>query len=176
MTVPTGAIPMLGGLSLRFVTPRDDDFLMLLFKAARPWFNWTTLERDAVWALYEQQMKVVRAGTGAVYPEHLDFVVEKTGQAVAHVVVDLGYHDWRITQLEVHPEARGKGIGSDIVRSLQAAAAKPRLPLTVSTLMTETRTVKFWGTLGFGLIAEMPPALHLAWLPPGRPLASTRLS
>lgn len=172
MTAFAGAIPMLGGLSLRFVKPSDEDFLLELFMAARPWFNWSTLERDAIRTLYEQQWHITRQGTGAVYPEHLDFMVEKTGQTVAHLVVDLGYHDWRITQLEVHPLARAKGIGSDVVRGLQAGAARFMMPLTVSAMIAAQGAVRFWGRMGFGLTAETPPMLQLAWFPPGHPAAA----
>lgn len=169
MTAFSGAIPMLGGLSLRFVVPSDQDFLLELFMAARPWFNWSSLERDAIRALYEQQWRITREGTGAVYPEHLDFVVEKTGQAVAHLVVDLGLQDWRITQLEVHPLARSKGIGSDVVRSIQAGSAKFTMPLTVSVMLADPGAMRFWARMGFGLVAETPPMLQLAWFPPGHP-------
>jgi GNAT superfamily N-acetyltransferase len=169
MTAFAGAIPMLGGLSLRFAAPSDRDFLLELFMAARPWFNWSTLDLDAIHALYEQQWKITREGTGAMYPEHLDFVVEKTGQAVAHLVVDLGYHHWRITQLEVHAQARSKGIGSDVVRSLQAAAAKFSHPLTVSAMMADPDALRFWGRMGFGAVAQAAPMLQLAWFPPGHP-------
>lgn len=168
MTAFAGSIAMLGGLSLRFATPKDEAFLLDMFMAARPWFRWADLERDAVRALYEQQWWITREGAGAVYPEHLDFVVEKTGQAVAHLVVDLGHHDWHISQLEVHPLARGKGIGSDVVRSLQAAAGGSGLPLGVSTPMTVPHAIRFWAGRGFRLAAEVPPMLRLVWLPPGR--------
>lgn len=163
MTAFAGSIAMLGGLSLRFVTPRDEGLLLELFMAARPWFQWADMERDAVRALYEQQRQITLAGTGAVYPEHLDFMVEKTGQAVAHLVIDLGYHDWRISQLEVHPLARSKGIGSDVVRSLQAAAARSGVALSAATPMAEPRAIKFWAGLGFLLAAETPPVLQLLW-------------
>lgn len=167
MAAFAGSIAMLGGLSLRFVTPRDEGLLLDLFMAARPWFQQTGLERDAVRALYEQQRQLTLAGTGAVYPEHLDFVVEKTGQAVAHLVVDLGHRDWRISQLEVHPLARSKGIGSDVVRSLQEAAGSSGVPLSVSTPMAEPRAIRFWAGLGFLLAAETPPVLQLLWRSPG---------
>lgn len=171
-----GSFPMCGGLSMRFSRPADEAFLLDMFMAARPWFDWTNLERDGIRALYEDQLRLTRIGTGAVYPDHLDFVVEKTDQAVAHVVIDLGYHDWRVTQLEVHPLARGKGIGSDIIRSLQAAAQNGGMPLTVSTPMIQTNALTFYGRLGFGVVGEQAPMVHLAWLPPGRSLQSTRLS
>lgn len=150
---------------MRFVRPSDENFLLDLFMAARPWFNWVDHERDYIRFLYDEQMRITRLGTGAAYPEHMDFIIERTGQAVAHVVVDLGYHDWRITQLEVHAQARGKGIGSDVVRSLQGAAIRACLPLTVSALVG-TSAPAFYARLGFRLAGEQPPMVHMAWLPP----------
>jgi GNAT superfamily N-acetyltransferase len=176
MSQPVAALRLLGGLSLRPSVPADENLLLELFMAARPWFNWTDLEPDAIRFLYEEQWRINRIGVGTVYPEHLDFVVEKTGQAVAHLLIDLGYHDWRITQFAVHPKARNKGIGSDVVRSLQAAAATPLLPLTVSTAAVLTGAVRFWTRHGFRIVSDAPPVLHMAWLPAGRPVESTWFS
>ncbi|MGE5503333.1 MAG: GNAT family N-acetyltransferase [Actinomycetota bacterium] len=169
MTSFSGSLKLPGGAALRFSRPSDQDFLLKLFMAARPWFDWTTLPADGIRALYEDQMRLTRMGAGAAYPEHLDFIVERTGQDIGHLVIDLGYSDWHINFLELHPEARGKGIGRDIVQGLQAAAAGVKLPLTVSTPDFLAGAVQFYARLGFGLIFYQQPMVHLGWCPPGMP-------
>jgi ribosomal protein S18 acetylase RimI-like enzyme len=165
-----GSIPLMGGLGLRPALPADQTFLLQLFVESRPWLSWADRDRDFLQMLYEQQYQALRAGLGARYPEHLDFIVERTGQAVGRLVVDLGYADWRISELAVVAAARGKGIGSDLVRSLQAAAGQLRLPLTLSTPMAGTNARPLYERLGFRVTAVRPPLYEMAWYPPGVPV------
>lgn len=169
MGSPAGSLPLLGGLGLRPVRPTDQAFLLQLFVESRPWLAWAGLERDALQALYEQQYQALRTGLGAKYPEHLDFIVERTGQAVGRLAIDLGYADWRLSELAVVAAARGKGIGTDLVRSLQAAAGRVRLPLTLSTPMAGTNARPLYERLGFRVVAVQPPHYEMAWFPPGVP-------
>lgn len=166
MASQTGSLPLFGGLGLRPIRPSDQDFLLRLFIESRPWLSWADTDRDVLQALYEQQFRAMRAGLESVYPEHMDFIVERTGQAVGRLVVDLGYADWRISELAIVAAARGKGIGTDLVRSLQAAAESVRLPITLSTPMvgaTDGRSL--YERLGFQVTAVRPPHYDMAWLP-----------
>lgn len=165
----TGSLPVRGGLALRPATARDEPLLLSLFMESRPWLSWADADRDVVRALYEQQYRAMRAGQEALYPEHLDFVIERTGQAVGRLVVDLGHGDWRISELHVLAAARGKGIGSDVVRSLQAAAASLRLPITLSTPMAGSNGRAVYERLDFRVTAIRPPHYDMAWTPPGLP-------
>ena len=169
MASQTGSLPLFGGLGLRPIRPSDQDFLLQLFIESRPWLSWADTDRDVLQALYEQQFRTMRAGLESVCPEHMDFIVERTGQAVGRLVVDLGYADWRISELAIVAAARGKGIGSDLVRSLQAAAGRVRLPLTLSTPMAGTNARPLYERLGFRVTAVLPPHYEMAWYPPGVP-------
>lgn len=167
-----GSLQLYGGLSLRAARPADQDFLLDMFVASRPWLNAASQDRDFVRTLYEQQYRGLQAALEERYPQHLDFVLERTGQAVGRVILDLGYADWRLSELQVHPLAQGKGIGSDLIRSLQAAAANAGMPLTLATLMVMTRAQEFYRRLGFRVVGQNPPAVELAWFPPGHPGAA----
>jgi ribosomal protein S18 acetylase RimI-like enzyme len=140
--------------------------LLELFIDARPWLSWAQGDRDFLHTLYEQQYRVMCAGKEAQYPEHLDFIVERLGQAVGRVVIDLGYADWRIAELQLHPKARKKNIGSDLLRSLQQAAANMSMPITLSTPMFGSSAAAFFQRLGFQVTQTRPPVLDMAWYPP----------
>ncbi|MET7245878.1 GNAT family N-acetyltransferase [Methylobacterium sp. EM32] len=170
MVAYAGSIPVLGGLGLRPIRPTDQTFLLQLFIESRPWLSWAADDRDVLHALYEQQFKALRAGLETMYPEHLDFVVERTGQAVGRLAVALSPTDWHISELAIVAAARGKGIGSDLVRSLQAAAGQQRLPLTLSTPMSGTNARPLYERLGFRVMAIQPPLYRMAWFPPGVPM------
>lgn len=167
MAPPSGSIPLFGGLGLRPTTPKDAPFLLDLFREARPWLSWTDDDRDAVRALYEQQYRAMRTGQEALYPEHLDFVVERTGQAVGRLIVDLGHADWRVSELQILAAARGKGIGANLIRSLQSAAGRLRLPITLSTPMFGTNGRAVYERLDFVVTAVRPPHYDMAWYPAG---------
>jgi ribosomal protein S18 acetylase RimI-like enzyme len=166
MVAYAGSIPLLGGLGLRAPRPADQDFLLQLFVESRPWLSWAADDRDVLHALYEQQFKALRAGLETAYPEHLDFIVERTGQAVGRLAIDLGVRDWRISELAIVAAARGKGIGTGLVRSLQMAAEQQRLPITLSTPMAGAIDGRsLYERLGFQVTAVRPPLYEMAWLP-----------
>lgn len=166
-----GSLHFPGGVDVRFATPADETFLIDLFISSRPWLSWVVGEKDFIRSLYEQQYAFNRIGQEAVYPEHLDFVIETTGVAVGRLIVDLGYGDWRIAELQVAVPARGRGIGSSVIRGLQAAAAKCRLPLTLSTPIMGSNGYGIYSRLGFQVTAVTPPSVQMAWFPPGHPQA-----
>ena len=108
-------------------------------------------------------------GSTTVRTPARDFVVEKTGQPVGRIVMDLGRYDWRVSEVEIHRLARGKGIGTDLLRSFQGTAAQMRIPITLSVAEVDTRVHWFYHRLGFDLLAKTSPSLELIWLPPGHP-------
>lgn len=166
-----GAFAFPGNLGVRFTTPSDENFLLELFIEARPWLAWAEGEKDFIRSLYEQQYRAMRAGQEAIYPEHVDLMVERAGDRVGRLVVDLGYSDWRVSELQVLTRAQGKGIGSDVLRGLQMAAAPMLLPITLSTPMVGSHGRQVYERLGFRVTAVDPPHFHMAWFPPGHHMA-----
>lgn len=85
MASPRGSIPPFGELDLRPTAPKHAPFLLGLFQEARAWLSWADADRDAVRALYERQYRAMRTVQETLDPQHLDFVVERTGQAVGRL-------------------------------------------------------------------------------------------
>lgn len=165
-----GSFALPGNLSLRFAAPSDETFLLELFIEARPWLSWAEGDRDFLRSLYEQQYKAMRAGQEAIYPEHVDLVIEKSSDRVGRLVIDLGRADWRVSELQILARARGKGIGSDVLRGIQAAAASMLVPITLSTPIAGSHGRQVYERLGFRVTAVDPPHFHMAWAPVGHPL------
>lgn len=115
----------------------------------------------------------MRIGQEAIYPEHMDLVVEQAGDRVERLVVDLGYSDWWVSELQILTKARGKGVGSNVLGGLQRAAAKMLLPITLSTPMMGSYGRHVYERLGFRVMAVDPPHFHMAWFSQGHPMAST---
>ena len=164
-----GKLQLFGGLALRQTRAEDSVFLMDMFITARPWLCESSGDPDFVRFLYEDQYRINRNGLETLYPEHLDFLIERTGQSVGRLTLDFGRSDWRISILEIHPQARRKGIGGDLVRSLQKAASGPKMVLSGAALAYPPGGLDFWVRQGFRVMAMRPPILEIAWYPPGRP-------
>jgi len=90
-----------------------------------------------------------RSGTRDIPPlqEEVDAIVQHVQHQIALVAVKRGVlvgsvrgvkgdHGYVIRALIVHPTCQGQGIGSTLLRALEAALAKPaRVDLTTNTLM-----------------------------------------
>ena len=167
----SGSFQMPGGVALRLVRSGDGDFLFRLFVDARPWLSWTDGGDDATRALYEQQYRAMQAGKDAVYPEHLDLVIERMGEAVGRVVVDLGYGNWRIAELQIAAVAQRGGIGTNVVRGLQMAAARTGVCLRLAAPMFGSHGRRLYEQLGFRLCATDGALAQMEWHPPDAAVA-----
>jgi GNAT superfamily N-acetyltransferase len=166
-----GKLAFAGGTSLRLVRPSDDNFLLDMFMFARPHLTYAHHDREFVRFLYEDQRRIDRLGAEARYPEHLEFVIERTGQDVGYLRLNFGYADWRIAEIAVHPLARGKGIGGVVLKGLQEVAGQAGMTLSLSTPATYGSAMGYYARHGFVVLpdpAPMPAMLHMAWYPPGR--------
>jgi GNAT superfamily N-acetyltransferase len=164
----TGAFELAGGVGLRLARPSDRGFLFQLFIESRPWLSWVEGSRDFIHALYEQQYEAMTVGQGNVYPEHMDLLIQRVGDPVGRVVVNLGYSHWRIAELQIRSAAQGKGTGSSVVRGLQAAAARAGVPITLSTPLHGLQARQLYERLGFRVSSADRVMSQLIWHPPDR--------
>jgi ribosomal protein S18 acetylase RimI-like enzyme len=156
---------------LRLARPEDRAFLLDLFIEARPWLGLVDRESDFIRFLYEDQQRICDLGARAMYPEHLDFVVESAGTPCGRMRIDLGYTNWRLTDLQVRSAARGRGVGEGVLRAVQEIAKKPIMPVTLSTPSTIGSARGFYEKLGFVVREIRHPMLEMIWYPPGHPMA-----
>lgn len=165
----SGKFQLPGNLGLRLARPEDRDFFLDLFIEARPWLGLDDREADFIRFLYEDQLRITNLGTGSVYPEHLDFIIESAGTPCGRMRIDLGYADWRISDLQVRLAARGKGVGEGVLRAVQEIAAKPLMPIALSTPSMTGSARGFYERLGFVVREIRHPMLEMIWYPPGHP-------
>lgn len=161
----TGSFSFSGGVNLRLAKSQDQNFLFDLFVEARPWLSWAEGNRDFIRSLFEQQFQVMQRGLESTYPDYFDFVIERVGVSVGRVIIHLGYADWRISELQILKQARRSGIGTSVIRGVQAAAERARLPLTLSTPIFGSDGFSIYHRLGFQIVQAQPPMIHMAWFP-----------
>lgn len=168
----TGSFQLPGNLGLRLARPDDRDFLLDLFIEARPWLGMVDREADFIRFLYEDQKRITDLGAGTAYPEHLDFVIDSAGTPCGRMRIDLGYADWRISDLQVRLAARGKGVGEGVIRAVQEIAKKTMVPITLATPSMTGSARGFYEKLGFVVREIRHPLLEMIWYPPNHPQAA----
>lgn len=136
---------------------------MGLFVEARPWLSMIDQDRDFIHDLYDQQYRVMRQGQEAIYPEHLDLLIERLGDPVGRLIIDLGYEGWRISELQISARARRSGIGTGVIRVVQAGAARSRRCIRLSTPAFHEPARALYERLGFRLEGHDGLYCHLIW-------------
>lgn len=108
---------------LRPVTDADRPFLVALYRSIRePELAHVPWDEATIAAFVEHQF----AAQDAHYREHYDGatldVIEVDGEAAGRLYVHRGERDVRIMDIALSPAFRGRGIGTELLRSLIAEA------------------------------------------------------
>lgn len=102
--------------------------------------------------------------------------VDECRQSTCEVITDgdelIGYvqyveepHQVRLWNLVIRPDHRGRGIGSTIVRELQARAAAHSVPVTLRVFPSNHDAYRLYVRLGFREDSRSDRAIELAWAP-----------
>lgn len=97
------------------------------------------------------------------FPDAVYLILEEAGEPVARIVVDHGPLAVRLVDIALLPQARGRGIGSAVLRALQQWAADHRLPLTLSVHRTNPQARRLYLSLGFRIERADEHADELCW-------------
>lgn len=103
-------------------------------------------------------------------------MVEEHGVPIGYrCVVVHDDHVW-LDELAVVPDARGRGIGSWLMREVMDGAATRGLPVRLSALVRNQPALELYERLGFWMTHVEPPRAYLEWFSPisPRPLDQPR--
>lgn len=140
--------------TLRPATQTDHDFLYRLHIAAI---------REAVEATWGWDEAFQRRH----FEEHWDpaprriIVVE--GQDVGMVQVETYAGELFLALIEVAPQWQGRGIGSAVIRDVQAQARKAGLPVTLHVLKANPKARRLYERLGFVVVEEREERYVMRW-------------
>jgi ribosomal protein S18 acetylase RimI-like enzyme len=157
-------------LSMRPANATDAPFLQRLYRSARPDLLMLDGPQEQREALIAQQYGVLQAGTAANHPNAMHFVVEKQGGQVGGLIVDFGANMVHLIYLALIPAVRGQGLGRELVRGLQQAAARVHAPLTAVVWRSNPRARQLYIELGFVVEGSQLAAEQLVWYPDARPM------
>lgn len=153
------------GIRLRPSTPRDAPFIESLFRSTRQHILMADAERDYLETIVEHQFQLQSDSYEKNFPGAMVFIVEYNDKPIGRVVVDFGSNVAHLVDLMFIPQARGKGLGTSIVRALQQAAAKVGIPMTLVVDQGNRIAKRLYAKLGFVIESIKPPSELLVWYP-----------
>jgi GNAT superfamily N-acetyltransferase len=151
-------------LTTRPAQPADEAFLQRLYASTRDDLRvLVALDPASVDSLIAMQAQAQAAGYRGVYPQAQYLVVERDGAPVGRLVVDEGPQATRLVDISLLPEVQGQGLGTTLLRRLQAAAALRNVPLALSVLRTNPRARQLYLACGFAVVAEDAVRTEMVW-------------
>jgi ribosomal protein S18 acetylase RimI-like enzyme len=119
---------------LRPSLPEDRDFLFRLYASTRleeiRGFGWTTAQQDA---FFRMQFNAQQQWYQATYSTAEHQIIEQDHEPIGRIIIQREAGTWRLLDISLLPEHRGKGIGGECIRGLveECCAAGAVLQLQV---------------------------------------------
>lgn len=142
-------------LSRHPVQPEDEPFLIRLHAA--------TLPPGLPPPLMQMQYLAQMAGYKANYPETGHEIIKENGQPIGRWWLHQTETETLLVDISLHPTAQRRGIGTQLLRQLQAESTRP---IRLSVSITNPAAHQLYSRLGFTQTAQSGMHIHMEWLPP----------
>ncbi|KIC47792.1 GNAT family N-acetyltransferase [Tateyamaria sp. ANG-S1] len=154
-----------GQVAFRVIHDADRPFLEALFTSAREWeFQMTVWKADEKTRFLKSQFDAQDLHYQRVYPDAVRRIITLDGVDIGRLYVDRQDDHMRLLELTLSPDVQGRGIGTDILRSLLNEAHGGKVPLR---LMVEQSNpaLRLYMRHGFVQTAVQGHHLALEWRP-----------
>jgi ribosomal protein S18 acetylase RimI-like enzyme len=152
--------------TLRPVTPEDDAFLFELYASTRPDIAASGLAVPQLDMLLRVQWRAQRHGYQTRFPHGQHQLVLVEGHRAGRLWVAREPHELRVVDVSLLPAHRGTGLGTWLLRALQAEAAGAGTPLRLS-VARDNQARRLYARLGFTPVAGAEggaePYVALEW-------------
>ena len=142
-----------GALRMRKARPRDQGFLLQLFRSSRPHLSQIPMPTEFVVALVQQQYDLQRISYGKQFPDYLDLLILLDWQPIGNL--KLYKNDeaecLRLLDIALLPAHQGRGYGRALLRALQNHAVQNDWAFRLSVDRQNRRAKKLYSELGFRL-------------------------
>ncbi len=143
--------------SLRPATPADRAWVWRLKKITMRAYVVQT------WGLWDDAFQRSHFQTN-FEPANLE-VIMVGGRDVGYLQCERARHEIFLANISVEPSFQNRGLGSAVIRELQAQAAATRLPIRLQVLKTNPAARRLYARLGFSVIDETPTHTRMLWRP-----------
>ena len=152
-------------ITLRAVTPEDEEFLFTLYKSSRGddlrGLGWS---EDRISEFLEMQYEARQRLHGNDYQNATDELVLLDGKPAGHLSIERREDEIRCVDIALLPEKRRAGIGTLLIRGLQDEARGANKPLRLQVIRFN-RAVTLLERLGFARTSETGTHFQMEWVP-----------
>ncbi len=157
------------GYALRRARGRDRAFQRALFATARADAHlialWPPAERDA---FYNSQFALQDVHYRRFYADADAFIVTRHAASVGRLIVERGKQHWQVIDISLMPDVRGRGLGTALLRAVQAACAAAGAETLGLQVEFGNRARLLYARLGFVEIENSGAYIAMAWKPAGQ--------
>lgn len=151
--------------ALRAAAPGDDDFRFSVYASTRAdelraW-GWSPEQRDAFLKL---QFSAQERGYQSCFPDADRSLICLDQRAVGLVTVQRSATEIRLIDIALLPDARGRGLGGQVLRLLQDEAEISGRPLRLQVLKTNPAR-RWYIRLGFSRVTDHGLHEEMEWAP-----------
>lgn len=156
----------LADLTYRNASPEDEKFLFELYTSTRTeelsaW-GWDTQQQAA---FLNMQFQARQSSYKNQFPNSNYQIVLIHKLAVGAILVIKNEAEIRLADIALLPVYRDRGIGSFLIQSLLAKAARAKKPLRLQVIHIN-RAIKLYQRLGFSIVGDNGTHFVMEWLPP----------
>ncbi|MEX0331517.1 MAG: GNAT family N-acetyltransferase [Puniceicoccaceae bacterium] len=149
-------------VTLRPETEEDKSFLLELFISTREQaFGFGDLSPTDRTPLLREQFEL-QHGQYKLYPHAWFTIIIVANQPAGRLYVSQSPKEMRVIDLSLLPAYQNKGIGSQLLKNLQAEATRTQLPLRLY-VDNLNPAYNFYTRLGFRRIGETASHIHMQW-------------
>jgi ribosomal protein S18 acetylase RimI-like enzyme len=149
--------------TFRPVQPGDEPFLLKVYATTRAdelaQVPWNEAQREA---FLNMQFTAQQMHYRAHHPEATHEIILFKDQPVGRVYIDRADHPIQILDITILPEYRSAGIGTPILKDLQAEAARDERPVTIY-VESFNPSLRLFQRLGFSQIKDEGIYLLMEW-------------
>ena len=157
-------------IELRSVRPDDEAFLRALHASTREeelaQVPWNDAQKSA---FLEMQFRAQSADYTSRFPDAAHSIVLVDGDAAGRVWIDRGDDEILLIDVALLTDKRGGGIGTTLLRRLQAEATESGRPLRHSVHADNTEARRFYEALGFSAVKDFGIHVLMEWIPDAGP-------
>lgn len=164
---PAPALPI-PGLSLRAAATRDLRFVHQLQSALRTVeFAALPLPEEQKRAFFDRQIQMQHLHYLSHFPDADFWIVEHRRRAIGVLYLDRSTPEWRVIDVILSPDVRGRGWGSALIAWVQDQAAATGAGVALSVAFNNPRAHALYRRLAFAETTPgaYSPSIAMAWRP-----------
>jgi ribosomal protein S18 acetylase RimI-like enzyme len=152
-------------VSLRPVSPDDEEFLFHVFAGSHEQLAFVPLEGEQLLALVRMQFTAQRMDYEHRFPGAEHSIVLRSNVPAGRIWVARLDDQIRLLDIAILPEHRNAGIGATLLKRLQAEAGRSGKPLRHMVAVINSAAIRFYERLGFRTIENAGTHYLMEWPP-----------